>query len=168
MKLLTVFALLCAMIALASAAREHLVVKRSRCFHRNWRWTRYGDRYFRYFPQQWTWAEAQKHCESLNANLASVRNLGEYQVIQRVIYNGARDYVPTWIGGSNAQEDRFWFWIGGTRFIYANWCHGEPNNVGGREHCIHMNWTGNKCMNDIPCTYRYPFVCARKVGHSLE
>lgn len=38
---------------------EHLVEKRSRCFHRNWGWTRYGDRYFRFFPQQWTWAEAQ-------------------------------------------------------------------------------------------------------------
>lgn len=33
-----------------------------------------------------------------------MRNLGEYQAIQRVILNGARNHVPTWIGGSDAQE----------------------------------------------------------------
>uniref|UniRef100_A0AAZ1X6C0 C-type lectin domain-containing protein n=1 Tax=Oreochromis aureus TaxID=47969 RepID=A0AAZ1X6C0_OREAU len=181
MKLLTVSVLLCAMIALTTAANEvgkdgsesnpqgeHLVEKRSTCFRDFWGWTKYGNQYFQFFPNQLTWAQAQRHCQALNANLASVRNLGEYQAIQRVILNGARNNVPTWIGGSDAQEEGYWFWIDGTRFTYANWCQGEPNNVGGRENCLHMNWTGNLCMNDIPCNARYPFVCARKVRRSLE
>ncbi|XP_039463708.1 ladderlectin-like [Oreochromis aureus] len=150
MKLLTVSALLCAMIALTTAANEvgkdgsesnpqgeHLVEKRSTCFRDFWGWTKYGNQYFQFFPNQLTWAQAQRHCQALNANLASVRNLGEYQAIQRVILNGARNNVPTWIGGSDAQEEGYWFWIDGTRFTYANWCQGEPNNVGAeRTACI--------------------------------
>uniref|UniRef100_A0A3B4F0P3 Ladderlectin-like n=1 Tax=Pundamilia nyererei TaxID=303518 RepID=A0A3B4F0P3_9CICH len=121
---------------LCLSSGEHLVEKRSACFRSLWGWTRYGNQYFHFFPNQLTWAQAQRHCQSLNANLASVCNLGEYQAIQRVILSGARSHVPTWIGGSDAQEERYWFWIDGTRFTYANWCHGEPNNVGGRENCL--------------------------------
>uniref|UniRef100_A0A3Q0SDB1 C-type lectin domain-containing protein n=1 Tax=Amphilophus citrinellus TaxID=61819 RepID=A0A3Q0SDB1_AMPCI len=122
-------------------------------------WTTHGNRQYRYFPHHVTWAQAQRFCESQNANLASVRNLGEYQAIQRVIYRATFNYVPAWIGGS---DKGYWFWSDGTPFRYANWCRGEPNNVWGMEHCLHMNWTGNRCMNDIPCHNQYPFVCVRK------
>ncbi|XP_005755285.1 ladderlectin-like [Pundamilia nyererei] len=98
----------------------------------------------------------------MHLNLASVHSLGEYRKIQRVIYRSTHSYPVTWIGGSDAQQERYWFWIDGTPFTYAYWCRGEPNNIGGREHCLHMNWTGLKCMNDKSCNYRYPFVCVKK------
>ncbi|XP_030609605.1 ladderlectin-like [Archocentrus centrarchus] len=177
MKLLTVSALLCAVMALSTAADEGSsdggkrstqpgkvnVEKRTLCYWHRWvGWTRYGNRYYHYFPYHRTWAQAQRFCESRNANLASVRNLGEYRAIQRVIYRATHRYGLTWIGGSDAQQERYWFWIDGTPFRFAYWCRGEPNNRWGREHCLHMNWTGYKCMNDISCHYRYPFVCVWK------
>uniref|UniRef100_A0AAZ1WYA5 C-type lectin domain-containing protein n=1 Tax=Oreochromis aureus TaxID=47969 RepID=A0AAZ1WYA5_OREAU len=97
---------------LCLSSGEHLVEKRSTCFRDFWGWTKYGNQYFQFFPNQLTWAQAQRHCQALNANLASVRNLGEYQAIQRVILNGARNNVPTWIGvcnGKNALSFHFTF-----------------------------------------------------------
>ncbi|XP_003455597.1 ladderlectin-like isoform X1 [Oreochromis niloticus] len=158
MKLLTVSALLCIVMVVTIGAGEHLVYKK----HWYLGWSRYGNRYFRYFPFRYTWAEAQRYCQLKKANLASVRSLGEYRKIQRVIYRSTHSYPVTWIGGSDAQQERYWFWIDGTPFTYTYWCRGEPNNVWHREHCMHMNWTGRKCMNDKPCNYRYPFVCVRK------
>uniref|UniRef100_A0A3Q0R7N8 C-type lectin domain-containing protein n=1 Tax=Amphilophus citrinellus TaxID=61819 RepID=A0A3Q0R7N8_AMPCI len=133
-------------------------------WHKRVGWTRYGNRYYRYFPYRWTWAQAQRFCQSKNANLASVRNLGEYRAIQRVIYRVTHRFVPTWIGGSDAQQERFWFWIDGTPFRFTYWCPAEPNNAGSREHCLHMNWTGCRCINDAPCYNQYPFVCVLKSG----
>ncbi|KAL4007978.1 hypothetical protein ACER0C_001830 [Sarotherodon galilaeus] len=171
MKLLTVSVLLCAMMALiitaeeggteAKPPEEHLVEKRAIC---HWcHWIRFGNRYYRYFPYHLDWAHAQRHCQSVHANLASVSNLREYREIQRVIYHATHSYPLTWIGGSDAQKERHWFWIDGTPFRFTYWCRGEPNNYRHREHCMHMNWSGHKCMNDINCHYRYPYVCVRKV-----
>ncbi|XP_026009634.1 ladderlectin-like [Astatotilapia calliptera] len=159
MKLLTVSALLCAVMVVTTVAGQHLVVKRFR--HWYFGWSRYGNRYFRYFPFHYR-SSGKQHCQSMHVNLASVHSLGEYRKIQRVIYRSTHSYPVTWIGGSDAQQERYWFWIDGTPFTYAYWCRGEPNNIGGREYCLHMNWTGLKCMNDKSCNYRYPFVCVKK------
>ncbi|XP_031592033.2 ladderlectin-like [Oreochromis aureus] len=166
MKLVVVSALLCAMLALITAAdppaKQH-VEKRTYCTCARYSgWTKYGNRNYRYINTPMTWAQAQRYCQYMNANLASVHNLWEYRMIQRVIYYATHTYKTTWIGGSDAQQEGYWFWIDGTRFRYAFWCRGEPNNLHRREHCMHMNFTGSKCMNDIPCNYRYPFVCVRK------
>uniref|UniRef100_A0AAZ1X8R7 C-type lectin domain-containing protein n=1 Tax=Oreochromis aureus TaxID=47969 RepID=A0AAZ1X8R7_OREAU len=98
----------------------------------------------------------------MHANLASVRSLREYRVIQRVIYRATHRYPLTWLGGSDAQKEHHWFWIDGTPFRFTYWCRGEPNNARHNEHCLHMNNTGYRCMNDIYCHYRYPFVCVWK------
>ncbi|XP_035770633.1 ladderlectin-like isoform X3 [Neolamprologus brichardi] len=171
MKLVTVSALLCAMITLIVAAEEgakeersseHLVEKRGWLWYSHHGWYKYGKRYYRYFPYRLDWAHAQRYCQSMRANLASVRNLREYRVIQSVIYRATHGYPTTWIGGSDAQRERYWFWADGTPFSFTYWCRGEPNNVRRREHCLHMNFSRYNCMNDIYCQYRYPYVCVWK------
>ncbi|XP_039887376.1 ladderlectin-like isoform X3 [Simochromis diagramma] len=170
MKLVTVSALLCAMITLIVAAEggteakpseEHLVEKRW-YWYKYRGWYKYGNRYYRYFPYRLDWVHAQRHCQSMHANLASVRNLREYRVIQRVIYRATHSYPITWLGGSDAQKEHHWFWIDGTPFSFTYWCRGEPNNARHSEHCMHMNSSRHKCMNDIYCHYRYPYVCVWK------
>ncbi|XP_040887724.1 macrophage mannose receptor 1-like [Toxotes jaculatrix] len=145
----------------ASAQEEnsHLVKRSTRCPHG---WTRYGRRCFYYFPTTRTWAQAEKTCQSMNANLASVHNIQEYHKIQRMIQSRTHEYKEAWIGGSDAQEEGTWLWSDGSRLNYLNWCSGQPDNFFS-QHCLKMNYSGHKCWDDDWCDYRRPFVCARKI-----
>ncbi|XP_078020135.1 type-2 ice-structuring protein-like isoform X1 [Epinephelus lanceolatus] len=179
MKMLIVSALVCAMMVLTRAAAppeetpqdetappeetpqdetESRLVKRSTACP--WGWSLLGGRCYRYVPTLMTWARAERNCQALGGNLASVHNIQEYFNIQRLISQVTYHSHPAWIGGSDAQEESEWFWSDGTPFHYQKWCHGEPNNRGGREHCLQMNHAADKCWNDLPCFSQLPYVCA--------
>ncbi|XP_070710716.1 type-2 ice-structuring protein-like [Pempheris klunzingeri] len=168
MKMLMVSVLLlCAMMPLIRAAalqdaevkEEHKarIVKRSTCPSG---WVAYSGRCFTYFPRQMSWAKAEKNCQSMGGNLASVHNVQEYHEIQRLIVSITYDYKPTWIGGSDAQEEGVWLWSDGTLFQYKNWCPGEPNNYHS-QHCTQMNFGATKCWDDLSCGAHLPSVCAK-------
>ncbi|XP_038588187.1 ladderlectin-like [Micropterus salmoides] len=173
MKMLTVSALVCAMMVLTRAAalpeaapengqpaKSHLVKSSTAC---SGRWSEFSGRCFHYVPKAMTWAKAEKNCESMGGNLASVHNLLEYHEIQRLIMSASYDYTVTWIGGSDAQEERFWFWSDGTPFTFSYWCKGEPNNLRG-QHCLQINHGDNKCWDDVQCHTRLPSVCIKKTN----
>ncbi|XP_039678378.1 ladderlectin-like isoform X2 [Perca fluviatilis] len=118
MKKLTVFALVCAMTALTGAAAvpeektdkdqtaDVNLVKRGTNGGCSGGWTRFNDRCFFYIPKPMTWINAEKNCESIGGNLASVRNFIEYHELQRLIMTGSHDYKDTWIGGTDAKQLR--------------------------------------------------------------
>ncbi|KAM6894301.1 ladderlectin-like [Lycodopsis pacificus] len=160
MKTLTVCALVCAMIALTRAAAESDRVKREEYCSRDW--TESNGRCFRYIPTPMTWASAEKNCVSLGGNLASVHSLLEYRGIQKIIQDKSHASGSTWIGGSDAEEEKKWFWSDGTLLTYSNWCRGEPNNGGGNQDCIQMNFSGGKCWDDVGCNYKKPSVCVER------
>ncbi|CAJ1069652.1 type-2 ice-structuring protein-like [Xyrichtys novacula] len=155
----TVSALLCSMMALTiGAAVQPLVYKKTTSCPCGW--TEYLDRCFIYIPEIMTWSEAQKNCQSMKANLASVRSFEEYAAIQKLTaFNGYRN---TWIGGSDSQQEGFWFWIDGTPVTYTNWCPYQPDNL-GEQHCIQMNYGARKCWDDTKCSTLYPSICAKKI-----
>ncbi|KAK7140341.1 hypothetical protein R3I94_012833 [Phoxinus phoxinus] len=65
----------------------------------------------------------------------------------------------SWIGADDAVQDGEWLWSDGTVFDYTNWCFEEPNNSGGPENCLEINWTSNHCWNDASCTSTKNYVC---------
>ncbi|KAK2811266.1 hypothetical protein Q5P01_000260 [Channa striata] len=125
-------------------------------------WTRINDACYKYIPTDMSWAKAEINCKSMGAHLASVHSFNEYREIQKMIVNATRSDKQAWIGGSNAQEDRVWLWSDGGNFDYANWCPGEPNNYLGLQHCIQINYSGQKCWDDVQCYTSLPSVCAKK------
>ncbi|XP_054864042.1 ladderlectin-like isoform X1 [Amphiprion ocellaris] len=161
MRMLTVPTLVYAMLALTPAAAvSHLVKRSASC---SGRWSEVSGRCFQYIPRSLSWARAERNCESLGGNLASVHNIMEYQEIQRLIMTASYGYKETWIGGSDAQEENQWLWSDGTPFIYVNWCPGEPNNHMGEQHCLRINHAAQKCWDDFQCHTPKPSVCAKKI-----
>lgn len=177
MKLLTVSVLVCSMMALAGAAalqeaekdneteaiiqeEEHHVDKRSTSCPDHW--TEYNGRCFLYIPRTLTWAQAERNCLSMGANLASIHGTREYHEIKRMILDRTHGSPETWIGGSDSQEEGVWFWSDGTPFAYSYWCRGEPNNY-GNQHCIQMNFGDDNCWDDFQCDARRSSVCAKKI-----
>ncbi|CAI5691627.1 unnamed protein product [Oreochromis niloticus] len=144
-----------------AAAGEYHVVKRAASCPSGW--TQYGNRCFLYNRHQMTWAQAQRFCEFMNANLPCVHSNKEYQFIQHLISRATHASGETWIGGSDGQEENYWFCLDGTRFTYAEWCQGEPNNYDRNEHCVLVNYSERNCWNDGTCYTKLPFICVRTI-----
>ncbi|CAI5686093.1 unnamed protein product [Oreochromis niloticus] len=101
MKLLTASSLLCAMMAPTAADEWYIVRKSASC---PYGWTEYNDQCFFYVSAPVASGDAQRNCQSMSANLASVHSLEEYQLIQKVISDGSKASGRTWIGGSDGQQ----------------------------------------------------------------
>ncbi|XP_041727838.1 ladderlectin-like isoform X1 [Coregonus clupeaformis] len=154
MAMLTVLLLLSAAFALGDA--------RNRLCPRGW--TQYGSRCFMFVKTARTWPEAEEICISLEANLASVHSSEEAQFLQGVVFSMTGSFTATWLGGFDTipglvGKDRLWIWSDGSKFDYQNWNQEEPNNNGGREQCIVMNFGGEQGWNDLECGNVLPSVC---------
>ncbi|XP_035985544.1 ladderlectin-like [Fundulus heteroclitus] len=160
MKLLAVCVLVFSVMAQTRADQEVDLVQRSSCPPG---WSPINNRCFRYVPRRMSWARAERYCLSMGANLASVHDLDEYHQVQSLITTATYRSEVTWIGGTNAQETSVWLWSDGSPLHYTNWCHGEPNNDGGYQHCLQMNYSDEKCWDDYICSVRLPSVCAKEV-----
>ncbi|XP_034713134.1 galactose-specific lectin nattectin-like [Etheostoma cragini] len=110
-----------------------------------------------------TWAKAERNCQSLGGNLASVHNVKEYHEIQRLIMTTSYAYKEAWLGGSDAQEEGLWLWSDNSMFTYQNWCPGEPNNYAYNQNCLQINFGEAKCWDDVRCSVLRPFVCSKKI-----
>ncbi|XP_067436260.1 ladderlectin-like [Thunnus thynnus] len=159
MKILTVSALVCALMALTTADGKSHVVKRSTYCPNGW--ASFNGRCFLYVPTLKTWADAEKSCQSRGGNLASVHSFDEYHSIQSMILRITHTYPLAWLGGSDAQQEGTWFWSDGSAFGYSYWAPGQPDNRGSAD-CLLMNFGDHKRFDDQPCHFTMPFVCAKK------
>ncbi|XP_041634977.1 ladderlectin-like [Cheilinus undulatus] len=135
--MLAVFLLLCAVMALTHAADNGLVVQSVALCPSGW--ARYNNRCFLFVPTAMSWANAERHCQAQDGNLASVHSNVEYHFIQGMILKQTQTFPNTWLGGSDAEQDGTWLWSDGSHFTYANWCPGEPNDANGPQSCFRMN-----------------------------
>ncbi|XP_013379720.1 perlucin [Lingula anatina] len=108
-----------------------------------------------------TWPQAQEHCQSLSANLATITTKAENEMIAANL----SDSVPYWwIGANDRESEGRWVWVAtNATLTFTNWMKGEPNNAfEGTEHCGMIYWKKEKNQwNDIGCTRNFQFVCER-------
>ncbi|XP_051997773.1 ladderlectin-like [Xyrauchen texanus] len=117
-------------------------------------WTPFGEKCYKFFSSEVDWITAEKNCQSLNANLASVQGQVENEFLLSLVPVSARCLV----GGHDWVEDGQWLWSDGTTFDYTNWCSNEPSE--GTENCLEINWTTDRCWNNIPCSLQIGSICA--------
>ena len=107
-------------------------------------------------------ARCTADCESKNSYLVEVTTESELEFVGQL---GKLAYSQIWIGATDLLRGREGV------FVYQNsqrtvsqtfWGDGEPNNKGGEEHCVDIfGWRGGAKLNDVPCTYKRPFVCEK-------
>ncbi|KAF1389665.1 hypothetical protein PFLUV_G00075820 [Perca fluviatilis] len=150
MKMLTVCALLCAMVALTGAypgilkatqnpiptdtdtttttitTTPNLPVTEDP--FGGWRpycpdgWTMFNTRCLLYVPKNMTWAQAEQHCRYMTGNLASVINTEYSDQIQKVLQSAGQKSKQIWVGGYNTPE-RSWSWTDPYLFHgFHDWC----------------------------------------------
>uniref|UniRef100_A0A8B9GSN0 C-type lectin domain-containing protein n=1 Tax=Astyanax mexicanus TaxID=7994 RepID=A0A8B9GSN0_ASTMX len=68
-------------------------------------WVTYSGRCFKYFNNTFDWISAEDHCLSLDANLVSIHNENEYQLVKALIRDkDPKDKYAVWIGLSACQK----------------------------------------------------------------
>ncbi|KAM9335513.1 type-2 ice-structuring protein-like [Symphorus nematophorus] len=160
MKMLAVSLLVCAVMALSRAAEGSPSTENTRSCAPDW--TGYSVRCFRYIPTSMTWADAERNCQALGGNLASVHSTAEHDVIQNMIQSITGTHQLTWLGGYDAAQEGTWLWSDGTPFTFSYWDVGQPDNRASAN-CLLMNFGAAKKLDDQPCSYLKPFVCAKKL-----
>ncbi|XP_013886509.1 galactose-specific lectin nattectin-like [Austrofundulus limnaeus] len=124
-------------------------------------WTQSGTRCFLFINSDRDWITAERHCIELGGNLASFHDYNQLVFLRNLVYSATRSYRNTWVGGTDAVKDGVWFWSDGSKYDYNNWYRGEPNNAGGPENCMEINF-GGISTNDERCTSSRPYICSRK------
>ncbi|XP_067249306.1 galactose-specific lectin nattectin-like [Chanodichthys erythropterus] len=118
-------------------------------------WSSFGLRCFKYFSQSVNWITAERNCQGLGANLASVRNKPENDFLLGLLPSSS---TRAWIGAHDGKQEGQWLWTDGSVYDFTNWCSGEPNNL-DTENCLEINFTSKRCWNDETCADQMGYIC---------
>ncbi|XP_059198374.1 galactose-specific lectin nattectin-like [Centropristis striata] len=125
-------------------------------------WTRFGSRCFKFHITAKTWMDAEKLCQSANGNLASIHSAEENTFLNDFIEDVSGTSRRTWIGATDAVQEKTLQWADGSPVQFTRWHTGQPDNFKGKEHCVEMNWHGN-FWNDLSCITKLSFVCSKNL-----
>lgn len=112
---------------------------------------------YKFHEEVASFARARTVCQSEGGDLTSVTNEQENNYVGDLA-NGKR----SWIGGERSKPDavtNIFRWLSGEPWSFKSWRKREPNNWGGREHCIETNFVRRAWWNDHFCHREKPFVC---------
>ncbi|XP_031175105.1 galactose-specific lectin nattectin-like isoform X1 [Sander lucioperca] len=125
-------------------------------------WTQFGSRCFAFHIRTKTWSEAEIFCQIVGGNLASIHSDEEHTFIKNYINQVSGEQRTSWIGGTDTVKEGTWLWTDRSDFTYKSFNAGEPNNRGGAENCLLMNWGGAN-WNDLACNNQASFVCSKNL-----
>lgn len=101
--------------------------------------------------------KAREICQKEGGDLACVTTAEENTFVGNLA-RGKR----SWIGGVRSKPDAVtttFQWISREPWEFTSWRKREPNNWGGREHCIETNFVRLAWWNDHFCHKEKPYVC---------
>ncbi|XP_038577708.1 galactose-specific lectin nattectin-like [Micropterus salmoides] len=105
----------------------------------------------------------QRLCTSFGGNLASLQTADEYKFIRKMIRKVTGVDKDAWVGGYDAAKEGVWLWSDGSKYAFKGWAAGEPNNAGGRENCMEINFAGKDYVNDANCDINKSIVCGMRL-----
>ena len=122
-----------------------------------WKYNPSNHKCYRYFSSAMTWTDARNNCRRYGGGeLASVPDSGTNSFITSLTTSLA------WIGGYRKYSGQnVWGWTDGSRWTYSRWYSGEPNNAGGAQNVIVINFIKTGYWDDTTnsATNKNPFVC---------
>ncbi|XP_059518198.1 pulmonary surfactant-associated protein D-like [Myotis daubentonii] len=102
-----------------------------------------------------TFYEAWQVCAQAGGQLPSPRSAAENHALQLLLE--AEDKGAAFLSMTDFKKKGWFTYPGGKPLVYSNWNPGEPNNDGGKEHCVEMYTTGK--WNDKVCGVKRLVIC---------
>ncbi|CAL9697584.1 unnamed protein product [Knipowitschia caucasica] len=125
-------------------------------------WTQFNSRCFKLYKEAKSWMDGEKSCHGVGANLASIHSKEENEFVVTLIIKDTGGYAMTWLGGTDAVEDKKWLWSDGTPWDYENWYSGQPDNHKEVEHSLSINHGAKTWADDNKANCWY-FMCSKDV-----
>ncbi|XP_076020428.1 C-type isolectin Sp-CL4-like [Genypterus blacodes] len=124
----------------------------------------HSHRCIRVFRQEKTFEDAYWACRHNHAQLVSIHNQNDYdKVLCLMIRDSPRKY-HYWIGAKRRPGNwRKWRWQDRKMMTFHRWARHQPDNWGGGESCLEMNYGYWGRWNDERCGSRRRFVCSKKM-----
>ncbi|NEQ50914.1 MAG: DUF4347 domain-containing protein [Leptolyngbya sp. SIO3F4] len=126
----------------SSDSQELELIPRSQLYS-NPRFER-GDSEYLLTPTQMTWQEAQQYAQRLGGNLITINDAAEEDWLQSTFGKDER----FWTGLNDAKSEGNFVWASGENVTYTNFAPGEPNNAGGNQDFVTMNFGANDQWDD--------------------
>ncbi|XP_052902867.1 perlucin-like protein [Anopheles moucheti] len=123
---------------------------------------------FTAFTKNSTFFEAWQDCHSFNGYLAAIESASDQSLVEEAMAKTGNPKDVYFIGGTDLGRQDRWMWIGLNKQLkdsdYQNFHTGEPNNLGGNQHCLTIGyfkaenrgkWDDDNCMKQ-----RNGYICA--------
>ncbi|MBI2526662.1 MAG: lectin [Candidatus Rokubacteria bacterium] len=99
-----------------------------------------------------TWAAAEAGAVAMGGHLVTINDAAEQAWL---LANGwGAPFFLWWIGFNDMASEGSFVWVSGEPVTYTNWAGGEPNDFGGSEDVVVMNWSASAGLwNDLPTSW---------------
>ena len=116
--------------------------------------TFYDGHLFKVFTDPKTWKDAKNACRGLGGHLATSTSAEKNEFLSSLA-GGA----GVWLGATDTAEEGTWKWVTGEDWGYMNWSTGQPDNIGGAEHYLELNFGTTGKWNDWSATGELGYIC---------
>lgn len=120
-----------------------------------------GGRVYKFYPEQLSWHDARKKCESLGGRLAVVKDRETNDLLTNLVLEAKKQ--EAWLGATDEKEEGKWVWVDGSEMEYKNWYDYQPNNKNNEEHylLLYAAQKGRWCdqPNEAQAQHKPGFLC---------
>jgi len=123
----------------------------------------YEGKCYRFFRGPKRAVDAEMFCQENfpNGHLAAITSPHIHRRVMDMMLRENGAHTRTWVGGIRfPRETSVFIWLDGSRWTYADWLDGEPNNTINVEDCVELLEYGPGKFNDMPCWDHRAFICS--------
>ena len=128
-------------------------------------WRAYGPTglCYKFQSDKKSWEAARAHCQSIaptnkTGDLASVGDSATNMFLSSMTTE-----EQVWLGGF-MNEDGDWVWSDGRKWVFTSWYTGQPNNGGGIQKFVTINFGEEGGWNDNNGNSERHFLCQYNIG----
>ncbi|XP_042620405.1 CD209 antigen-like protein C isoform X2 [Cyprinus carpio] len=109
-----------------------------------------------------SWSDSRQYCRDRGADLVIINTEEKQRFISSLVSE------RVWIGLSDREQEGIMKWVDNSPLKQGFWLKGEPNNYGGNEDCIQLNynrekpgWSPLNSWNDVACSEKIKGICEK-------
>ncbi|XP_056299423.1 C-type isolectin Sp-CL4-like [Pseudoliparis swirei] len=118
-----------------------------------------ATRCVKYFQTPKSFDDAQAHCNSTGSDLVTFKTQQDVGKAVCITLHDNPKPKSFWVGVIRSAEG--FTYTDGSEVKHAHWSVGQPNNAGGQENCVEMNYKDWGLWNDANCAAKHHFMCAK-------